>query len=206
MAFGLIAPLLENRYMMTLTSRSIFASLAGSIFLLACAGAPPVATGTAETTSTSTARPASSAAIPRPPRTVIATARQSPPRPPPSFQAAEPPPPDPGSNIFFAPGSDQVSPAGQRQLQIVAEKLKGRPREDITLIGHTDDAGSSEFNIALAQKRVEAVATELQSLGVSPRQIRRISYGNEASGPHTCASARCRQNERRVELRLSAEN
>ncbi len=191
--------------MMTLTSRSIFASLAGSIFLLACAGAPPVATGTAETTPISTARPASSAATSRPPRTVVAVARQSP-LPPPSFQTAEPPPPDPGSNIFFAPGLDQVSPAGQRQLQLMAEKLKGKPREDITLIGHTDDAGSSEFNIALAQKRVEAVAAELQSLGVSPRQIRRISYGNEASGPHTCASARCRQNERRVELRLSAEN
>ena len=114
-----------------------------------------------------------------------------------------PPPPDPASNIFFASSSDQINPAGKRLLKGVAEKLKGKPRADVTLVGHTDDAGSTEFNIALAQRRVDAVASELESLGVSSRQIRCVSYGDEAPGSISCAQEICRQQKRRVELKLS---
>lgn len=180
-------------------SKIIFTSLLSCVLLTACASSPPLASSNSGSMAQPAARPAATATKSNPPRTVIAAARPT----LPPLQTLEPPPPDPESNIFFDSGSDRISAAGQRLLQKVAEKLKGKPREDITLIGHTDEAGSSEFNIALAQKRVEAVAEVLQSLGVSPRQIRHISYGNEASGPHICATARCRQNERRVELRLS---
>lgn len=180
-------------------SKTIFTSLFACVLLTACTHSPPLATSDSGAMTRPAARPAESAPKANPPRTAIAAARPS----LPPLQTLEPPPPDPESNILFDSGSDRIGPAGQRLLQKAAEKLKGKPREDITLIGHTDEAGSSEFNIALAQKRVEAVAEALQSLGVSPRQIRHISYGNEASGPHICATARCRQNERRVELRLS---
>lgn len=180
-------------------SKIIFTCLLSCVLLTSCASSPPLASNNSGSMAQPAARPAATATKSNPPRTVIAAARPT----LPPLQTLEPPPPDPESNIFFDSGSDRISAAGQRLLQKVAEKLKGKPREDITLIGHTDEAGSSEFNIALAQKRVEAVAEVLQSLGVSPRQIRHISYGNEASGPHICATARCRQNERRVELRLS---
>lgn len=183
-------------------SKTIFPSLFACALLTACASSPPLATSGSGSMAQTAARPAEAVPKPNPLRTASAVAR--PPLPP--LQALEPPPPDPESNIFFDSGADRIGPVGQRLLQKVAEKLKGKPREDVTLVGHTDDAGSSEFNIALAQKRVEAVAAELQALGVSPRQIRHISYGNEASGPHTCATARCRQNERRVELRLSGND
>lgn len=125
-----------------------------------------------------------------------------PPKPIPLPPPEPPPPPDPAHNVFFMSGSDQISAAGRRLLAEVAEKLKGKIRADVTLVGHTDDAGSTEFNVALAQRRVEAVADALEALGVSARQIRRVSYGDEGGGP-TCATAACRQLKRRVELRVS---
>lgn len=181
--------------------KSIFPCLIACALLTACASSPPAARNHAGAAPQPAARPAEATPRLAPPRTATALQPSLPP-----LKTIEPPPPDPDSNVFFDAGSDRINPMGQRLLQKVAEKLKGKPREDVTLVGHTDDAGSSEFNIALAQKRVEAVAAELQALGVSPRQIRHVSYGNEASGPHTCTTARCRQNERRVELRLSGND
>ena len=190
-------------------TRLIFASVASGLFLAACSTLPPDAMPATEDSRTEEITPALDA---RPLRNLPRATVNPPPleasrlpvadAPPP---AMEPPPPDPANNIFFASGSDTITPAGRRQLSLIAEKMKSKPRADVTLIGHTDDAGSSEFNLALAQRRVEAVATELQSFGISSRQIRRVSYGNEASGAYTCASASCRQNERRVELRLSGD-
>lgn len=176
-------------------SRSMPIALLAALLLGACTSMPS-APPPSDTTATET-RPAPRISTRRTPTTIAIPERTRP------GLVAEPPPPDPASNIFFSSGSDRIGPAGRRLLQEMAEKLKGKVRADITLVGHTDDAGSTEFNIALAQKRVEAVANELESMGVSPRQIRRISYGNEASGPTTCGTAICRDRERRVELRLS---
>ena len=106
-------------------------------------------------------------------------------------------------SVFFPIGSNDITNAGRRLLQDIAERMKGRPRMYVTLIGHTDDAGSAEFNIALAQRRVDTVSNELVSLGVSVRQIRRISYGDEAGGGLSCGTEACRQQKRRVELRVS---
>jgi peptidoglycan-associated lipoprotein len=105
--------------------------------------------------------------------------------------------------VFFPIGSNDITNAGRRLLQDIADRMKGRPRMHVTLIGHTDDAGSAEFNIALAQRRVDTVSSELISLGVSVRQIRRISYGDEAGGGLSCSTEACRQQKRRVELRVS---
>ncbi len=171
-------------------SRRLVTCTAAVLLIAGCALQPPAPTAGRE------AKPQPADAATR-----AAPAPQRPPAPeiPPP---APPPPPDPAHNVFFPSGSHKVSADGKRMLQVVAEKLKGKVRADVTLVGHTDDAGSAEFNVALAQRRVEAVATELESLGVSPRQIRRISYGDEAGGP-TCATAACRQQKRRVELRVS---
>jgi outer membrane protein OmpA-like peptidoglycan-associated protein len=190
-------------------TRLVLTSIATSLFLAACGTLAPDAGPATDDSRPNEIKPVRSAGNlrylpgasvkPTPPETGRLPVADAPP------QVIEPPPPDPASNIFFASGSDTITTAGRLQLSAIAEKMKTKPRADVTLIGHTDDAGSSEFNLALAQRRVEAVAAELQALGISSRQIRRVSYGNEASGAYTCASASCRQNERRVELRWSSD-
>jgi peptidoglycan-associated lipoprotein len=47
------------------------------------------------------------------------------------------------------------------------------------LEGHTDERGGREYNLALGQKRAEAVQRALTLLGVSDSQIEAVSYGKE---------------------------
>ena len=45
--------------------------------------------------------------------------------------------------------------------------------------GHTDDRGSSEYNLALGQRRAEAVVKSLELLGAQPAQLEAVSFGKE---------------------------
>ena len=179
-------------------------ALLSPLILSACAGTPTVVREVAPATGAADKRISARETVApvRPPTALPASAASTLALPP----VTEPPVPDPETNVFFASGSDTISSAARVHLAAVVDRLKARPRADITLVGHTDDTGSSELNIALAQKRVAAVAAELQALGIPSRQIRRVSYGNEASGAHSCQTPQCRQQERRVELRISGSD
>ena len=68
----------------------------------------------------------------------------------------------------------------------------------LMLEGHTDERGGREYNLALGQKRAEAVARTLVLLGVAERQLEAVSYGEErpaASGSNEQAWARNRRAE-----------
>lgn len=60
-----------------------------------------------------------------------------------------------------------------------AKHLRENPSSKVTLEGHTDARGSTEYNLALGQKRAEAVRQALLLLGVSEMQMEAISYGKE---------------------------
>jgi peptidoglycan-associated lipoprotein len=68
----------------------------------------------------------------------------------------------------------------------------------MTIEGHTDERGGREYNLALGQKRAEAVARSLLLLGVSERQLEAVSFGEErpaAQGSDESAWARNRRAE-----------
>lgn len=60
-----------------------------------------------------------------------------------------------------------------------ADHLVAHPKAKVLLEGHTDPRGSREYNVALGERRANAVAEMLKSKGVNPSQIRVISYGAE---------------------------
>ena len=60
-----------------------------------------------------------------------------------------------------------------------ANNLVAHTSAKILLEGHTDPRGSREYNVALGERRANAVADYLKSKGVNPDQIRVISYGAE---------------------------
>lgn len=60
-----------------------------------------------------------------------------------------------------------------------AQWLKANPSGKVVLEGNTDERGSAEYNLALGQKRAEAVHQSLRLLGVSDSQVEAISYGKE---------------------------
>ena len=60
-----------------------------------------------------------------------------------------------------------------------AKLLSSNRTKRIKIEGHTDERGGSEYNLALGQKRAEAVAKSLELLGVADQQVEAVSFGKE---------------------------
>jgi len=64
-------------------------------------------------------------------------------------------------------------------LEENARAAKSGKIQRIVIEGHTDERGGREYNLALGQKRADAVRNELSLLGVDDRQIESVSFGKE---------------------------
>ena len=53
------------------------------------------------------------------------------------------------------------------------------PQQKIILEGHSDERGSREYNIALAEQRAKSVYKRLQLMGIRSQQVSIVSYGEE---------------------------
>jgi peptidoglycan-associated lipoprotein len=81
-----------------------------------------------------------------------------------------------------------------------AKRLNGDRAKRIVVEGHTDERGGREYNLALGQKRAEAVAKSLALLGAQTTQIEAVSYGEERPAMTGSDETAWAQN-RRAELR-----
>ncbi len=81
--------------------------------------------------------------------------------------------------VFFALDSDVVDEAGQKVLNANAEVLRKYPTWTITIEGHSDERGTAEYNLALAERRALAAKAYLLSLGLAADRMRTVSYGKE---------------------------
>lgn len=102
--------------------------------------------------------------------------------------------------VYFASGDATIDSQGDAVLRQNAQKLKEDSQLVVVLVGHTDNLGSAAYNLAVADKRTDAVSERLRSLGVPRNQIRRLSLGSEESNKQKCDSESCRRSMRRVEL------
>lgn len=80
-------------------------------------------------------------------------------------------------DMLFEFGRADVKPSAQHALQKLAAYLQQHPERRVLIEGHTDNIGSDAANIALSQRRAEAVAAALTSLGVTPDRIVARGYG-----------------------------
>lgn len=102
--------------------------------------------------------------------------------------------------FYFDYDSDLVKAEYERALQAHADYIKqSRARLTIRLEGHADERGSREYNIALGERRGNAVKRALQIKGVSEDQLAVLSYGEERPADTGHSEAAWEQN-RRVEL------
>lgn len=81
--------------------------------------------------------------------------------------------------VYFDYDSYVVKPEYQSLLETQAKYLKGDKARKAVVEGHTDDRGGREYNLALGQKRAEAVRRSLGLLGVVDAQVEAVSFGKE---------------------------
>jgi peptidoglycan-associated lipoprotein len=115
-----------------------------------------------------------------------ATARvtvNQPPPPPPPQQTSETLQQSFASNVkdvYFDYDKDDLRPDGQAAAQADAQWLKAHPQAKITIEGHCDERGSTEYNLDLGDRRARSVMNALVQLGVPSSQMSTKSFGKEA--------------------------
>lgn len=83
-------------------------------------------------------------------------------------------------DIFFEFDSYTLRSEDTTVLQDLAAVMGTSPAMVLAIEGHCDERGTTEYNLALGQKRAEAARDYLVKLGVSGTRIKTISYGKEA--------------------------
>ncbi|MFC5480844.1 OmpA family protein [Massilia suwonensis] len=108
-------------------------------------------------------------------------------------------------DVLFATNQANLTPNGMSTLRKLADVMAQNPERTVLVEGFTDSTGSSSYNMDLSQRRANAVATALSSMGVPRERIAMKAYG-EAFPVAANDNASNRQLNRRVEIVLSNEN
>jgi peptidoglycan-associated lipoprotein len=99
-------------------------------------------------------------------------------------------------SVFFEYDSNVVRDEFRPMIQAHARFLLDNPKFRVTIQGNTDERGSREYNLALGQRRADAVRQAMAVLGVTERQMEPVSLGEErprASGSTEAAYAENRR-------------
>ena len=81
--------------------------------------------------------------------------------------------------IHFDTDRYNVDVQSQAILQSQAQWLARYPDKKITLEGHCDERGTRDYNIALGERRAQAVSSYLQGQGIAANRIQTISFGKD---------------------------
>jgi peptidoglycan-associated lipoprotein len=102
--------------------------------------------------------------------------------------------------VYFDFDSFVVKDEYRPMIEAHAKVLGGNRSKRMTLEGHTDERGGREYNLALGQKRADAVLRTMVLLGVQDGQLEAVSFGEERPAAQGSDEAAWAKN-RRVELK-----
>ena len=111
------------------------------------------------------------------------------------------------STIYFDFDSYAIRPDSRSELDAKVPALRANPNLRVLIVGHTDERGSTEYNLALGMRRGEAAREYLVNLGFAPERFEVTSYGEERPvdpGQDEAAWARNRRAEFEVRGDLSS--
>jgi len=103
-----------------------------------------------------------------------------------------------GDRVYFALNSSAISKEGANTLKRQADWLKNHKSFNVTVEGHCDERGTREYNIALGERRADAVKSYLVKYGVDSNRIDTISYGKERPAVIGNSEEAWKQNRRGV--------
>ncbi len=105
------------------------------------------------------------------------------------------------ATVYFDYDQSAVREDQRAVLDENARKLREyQPEDRVVVEGHTDERGTIEYNLALGERRAQAVRTYLVDAGVAEDRIETVSYGEERQAVMGSDESALAQN-RRVELR-----
>ncbi len=105
-----------------------------------------------------------------------------------------------GDRVYFGYDSADLDSDALELLQDQVAWLKQNSSVSVTIEGHCDERGTREYNLALGEKRAQAVKNYLIGLGISPDRVSTISYGKERPAVVGSNDGAWAQNRRSVTL------
>ncbi|WP_339799697.1 peptidoglycan-associated lipoprotein Pal [uncultured Marinobacter sp.] len=103
------------------------------------------------------------------------------------------------TTFYFDFDTAEIKPEARDVLAAHARYLANNPGRSVRLEGHTDERGTGEYNMALGERRANAVQRFMVVNGASREQIETVSYGEEKPAVMGSGESSWAQN-RRVEL------
>jgi peptidoglycan-associated lipoprotein len=98
--------------------------------------------------------------------------------------------------VYFDYDSFAIRPEFQSLIEAHAKYIKSSANKKVVIEGHTDERGGREYNLALGQKRAEAVRRALALLGVADSQVEAVSFGKEKPAVLGSSEAAMEKNRR----------
>ncbi len=84
-----------------------------------------------------------------------------------------------GDRVLFGFDRFDLTPEARDTLEKQSVWLRNYPNVVATIAGHADERGTREYNLALGERRANAVKNYLLALGIEPNRVKTISYGKE---------------------------
>jgi peptidoglycan-associated lipoprotein len=103
--------------------------------------------------------------------------------------------------VYFGLDQYSIDGKGQAVVNHYVRFLQSKPTLNIVLEGHCDERGSSEYNMALGERRAKAVRDALTVAGIPSSRIRVVSFGEEKPAAEGHDEASWALN-RRVEMKF----
>ena len=107
------------------------------------------------------------------------------------------------SAVLFGFDQSDISSGAQSTLNDLVKVLNKYPDTDLEIQGHTDNAGTENYNKRLSQRRASAVSTYLKNHGISSGRVKTVGFGETAPKYGNDTESGKAQN-RRVEFLISA--
>lgn len=98
--------------------------------------------------------------------------------------------------VYFDYDSFVIRPEFQSVIESHAKYIRSDKNRKVSIEGHTDERGGREYNLALGQKRAEAVRKALTLLGVADAQLEAVSFGKEKPAVTGSTEAAMEKNRR----------
>jgi peptidoglycan-associated lipoprotein len=104
--------------------------------------------------------------------------------------------------VFFATNKSTLTTASRDTLRKQAAWMRKQKKVSVTVEGHADERGTREYNLALGEKRANAVKDYLMTYGISGSRISFISYGKERPVNSGSTPLAWSQNRRSVTVKV----